>query len=256
MRFFSWHNHTGAGPRFSYCADRDLGVNTYLAALDHGPWNGFAITDHGFSLLLPEGGGPWPSQWYHHPELLQSAPAFAAEKTAQYLARIAHYRHEPRLRWGMEVDVACDGRLAMPDDVRTSLDLLIGGVHYLPGEEGPAWYEENLKQIRALLAHKVDLLAHPFRIVAPLGPVPDEIIDETLRLCADANVAVEVNAHRFLPQEPDVLRRAVARGLRIAFSLDAHHTPELGLHTYFTDTVAKSGVKWEDIPFFPRRQVL
>jgi histidinol phosphatase-like PHP family hydrolase len=107
-----------------------------------------------------------------------------------------------------------------------------------------------LAQLNALLCFPIDILGHPFRQLASIGPVPDEIIDETLRCAQIAGVAIEINAHMPCQQDAMVLARAVARKLPIAFSLDAHHRDELAQFTYFEKVVAESRVNLDDIRFF------
>ena len=178
MQWSSWHNHTGDDPRFSYCADRDLTPDVYRRMLRHGVWQAFAITDHAFALALPEDES-WPPNWYHHPERLWAHRAFREDKTARYLERIAKTCDGQRMFSGMEVEVGCDGTLSMEAALWPYLHVVIGSMHYLPGEpEDPV--EAHFRQLDMLLHYPIDILGHPFRELSRAGDVPDEVIDETL----------------------------------------------------------------------------
>ena len=220
----------------------------YRHALETGPWQAFAITDHAFSLALPDD-EPWPHQWHEQPERLWRHRAFREDKTARYLDSLAAACDGERLFSGMEVEVTADGALSMDPALREHLDVLVGSIHYLPGDR-TAWVAEHFVQLDALLTYPIDILGHPFRALAGAGPVPDEVIDETLARAHAAGVAVEINAHIPFTRDADVLARAVARGLPIAFGLDAHRRAELELHGYFAQVIAAAGVAEDTIRLF------
>jgi len=248
MLWSSWHNHTGDGPRFSYCADPDLSPDNYRRLLRRAPWQAFALTDHAFALALPDD-EPWPHQWFHTPERLWRHQAYREEKTAQYLDRLAKVCDGERLFSGLEVEVACDGSLSMESLLWPYLHVVIGSIHYLPGEHA-RWPAEHLAQLDMLLSHPIDILGHPFRELSRAGDVPDELLDETLYRAQQAGVAVEINAHIPFARDAEVLARAVKLGVPVAFSLDAHRRDELQLHTYFEQVLARSQVNPDDLRLF------
>ncbi len=249
MLWSSWHNHTGDGVRYSYCASRDLTLACYRRALCEGPWQSFAITEHAFALAIPEDAEPWPHQWYHQPSRLWDYREFREHKTRQYLARLARECDGEHIFGGLEVEVDCDGSLIMEERLRPFFDVLIGSIHYLPGAQSH-WYAQHIAHVEMLLRYPLDILGHPFRLISSIGPVPDEIIDETLLRAKQAGVAIEINAHMPCEDDAKLLARAVQLDLPIAFSLDAHHRDELALYTYFEQVVAASGVNCDDIRFF------
>ena len=248
MLWSSWHNHTGDGPRFSYCADADLSPEVYRRLLRHSPWQAFALTDHAFALALPDD-EPWPHQWFHTPEKLWQHRAYREDKTARYLERMAKWCDGERLFSGLEVEVACDGSLSMETQLWPYLHVVIGSIHYLPGEQR-AWATQHLAQLDALLQHPIDILGHPFRELSRAGEVPDELLDETLLRAKEAGVAIEINAHIPFARDADVLARAVKLDLPIAFSLDAHQRDELRRDTYFADVLARSHVDPDALRLF------
>lgn len=249
LRWSSWHNHTGDGWRFSYCAEHDLCPEAYRRALQTGPWEAFAITEHAFSLALPDD-APWPHQWYYSPQRLWEDRAFREDKTARYLERMAHICDGERLFCGLETEIDCDGALNMDAALWPYFDVVIGSLHYLPEVNAARRVEGFFAELDALLAHPIDILGHPFRQLTPFGPVPDEVIDETLRRAHALGVAVEINAHIPFDRDADVLRRAAALGVTVAFGLDAHTIRELEQHSYFARVVAESGVALEALTLF------
>jgi len=249
MLWSSWHNHTGDGARFSYCAEPELTPDVYRKALRHGPWQAFALTEHAFALAIPADEGPWPHQWYHEPERLWAFRAFREEKTEQFLERTAAACDGKRLYRGLEVEVAWDGTLSMEPLLWPYMDVVIGSIHYLPGAR-ETWPDAHIMQLSTLLAYPIDILGHPFRELSKAGYVPDEIMVETLKLARDADAAIEVNAHLPFPDDARMLAHAVRMGCRVAMGLDAHSRAELELHTYFEQVVADSGVRPADIRFF------
>lgn len=249
MLWSSWHNHTGDGCKFSYCADGDLTPEFYRRALRTGPWQSFALTEHAFALAIPEDQEPWPFQWYYQPERLWEHRAFREDKTAQYLERMGKVCDGERFFSGLEVEIAVDGSLSMENLLWPYLDIVIGSIHYLPGEKD-GWCTAQIEHLTSLLRYPIDILGHPFRELSHAGPVPDEIIDETLRLAKQSDVAIEINAHMPYDRDADVLRRAVTLGIPVAFGLDAHHRSELTQHTYFEKVLDESGVDVNAIRFF------
>lgn len=254
MNWCSWHNHTGDGPRFSYCADEDLTPDVYRRGLRQGPWRAFALTEHAFALALPDE-EPWPPQWYHRPERLNEHRAFRDDKTAQFLDRLAKVCDGEKIFGGLEVEVAWDGTLSMEPVLWPYLHVVIGSIHYLPNDYGTP-YDQHFQQLQMLLYYPIDILGHPFRHLQCYGPIPDEVIDQTLLAIKEAGVAFEINSHVPCAQDAEILKRAVNLGLRIAFGLDAHARSELQLHTYFDQVLHDSGVEANQLRLFqPTRKV-
>lgn len=254
MIWSSWHNHTGDEPRFSYCAEAELTPEVYRRALRQGPWRAFALTEHAFALGILPDDGPWPHQWYHQPERLWANRALREEKTIRFLERLHKVCDGEKIFGGLEVEVGCDGALSMDPMLWPYLHVVIGSIHYLPATPDP--FAEHFHQLDMLLYYPIDILGHPFRAFGADVEVPDEVIDETLLRARNAGAAIEINAHMPFARDAFVLQRAVHHGVRVAFSLDAHHRDELRLHTYFEQVLADSGVEADRIRHFqPARKV-
>ncbi|MEI6519137.1 MAG: hypothetical protein WCO98_03740 [bacterium] len=250
MKWASWHNHTGDGPRFSYCAAKNLSPQFYIDAIANGPWTAFAITDHIFAMMIPEDSNPWPNQWFLNQHELHRHKAFYEDRIATYLARLQTFCDGKTIFGGMEIEV--DGNLEPIFDLslRDKLDVLIGSIHHLPGDSVDEKIRWHFDQVDALLQMPIDIVAHPFRNLAQFTYINDEIMDETLNRIAAAGIAVEVNAHVPFNREPDMLRKAVSRGMTVAFSIDMHDRSEITAYNYLDEVVKKSGVKEEDIKLF------
>ncbi|MHB9134441.1 MAG: hypothetical protein ACYDBB_25495 [Armatimonadota bacterium] len=225
-----------------------MSEDAYRRALRSGNWSAFAITDHAFSLALPDD-EPWPFQWFENPERLWAQRTFREDKTAQYLEFLGRVTDSEQIFGGLEVEVACDGSLSMDSALWPYLDVVIGSIHHLPGDQSE-WVDRYFEQLNMLLMYPIDILGHPFRNLSRMGPIPDEVIDETLYLVKDIGVAIEINAHMPFERDADVLIRAAEQGIRVAFGLDAHHRHELSLYTYFEEVVAKSGLPIEQVRLF------
>jgi histidinol phosphatase-like PHP family hydrolase len=255
MIWSSWHNHTGDGPRFSYCADADLTPEVYRCMLRQGPWRAFALTEHAFALGILPDEEPWPPQWYHRPERLWANRALREDKTIRFLERLHKTCDGEKIFGGLEVEVACDGSLSMEPMLWPYLHVVIGSIHYLPGDPRDQ-FTEHLHQLGMLLHYPIDILGHPFRAFGEGVAVPDEIIDETLLRVKEVGVAIEINAHVPFARDAYVLVRAVHLGVRVAFGLDSHARHELQLHTYFEQILRDSGVECSQIRHFqPARKV-
>ncbi len=256
--WMSWHNHTGAFPRFSYCPTAGLSLARYQAALAREPdvWAGFAITDHAFSIAIPDPGSSWPYNWYEDGTVLDThlASGVSARRLEAYLAFCASFRDGRRFYQGIEIESDVRGRMAIPPEVLPRFDVVIASIHTNPGPP-ERWEERHFFQIEKALRLPCDIIGHPLRHLRahaqPGRSLPQAIIDGTLDRIAAADVAVEINAH--YPQIHDdvlMLRGAFARGLRVAFSMDLHFPEEFGNWRYFEDVVERAGVDYGTLNLF------
>ncbi len=250
MKWASWHNHTGDAPRYSYCAAKNLTPQFYIDAVAAGPWTSFALTDHIFAMMVPENSNPWPNQWFFNQRELRRHKTFYEDRIGSYLARLQTICDGKTIFGGMEIEV--DGNLEPIFDLnlREQLDVVIGSIHHLPGDFAEEKIKWHFDQVDALLKLPIDIVAHPFRNLAQFIPINDEIMDETLDRIAAAGIAVEVNAHVPFIRESDMLKKAVDRGMTVAFSIDMHSRDEIDAYIYIGEVIDNSGVKEADIKLF------
>lgn len=248
----SWHNHTGGHPRFSFCPTPGLSIARYRAAFEREPeaWASFAITDHAFSIAIPDPSRSWPHAWYDERAILErfAASGETARRIEAYLEFGRGFRDGARFFLGMEIEADRAGRLAVPESALGAMDIVIASIHHNPGEP-EKWVERHFNQIDRMIGLPADIIGHPLRHLrahsTPEKPLPAELIDETLDRLHRAEMGIEINAH--YPQLQDdvtLLRGAAARGMVVAFSLDLHYPEEFGNWRYFEDVVELAGVDY------------
>lgn len=257
-RWPSWHNHTGAYPRFSFCPTPGLSVARYAAELDAMPdvWECFAITDHAFSIAIPDLDKAWPWAWYEDESILlkHRADGSTTARMAAYADVCAGLQREKGLYAGIEIEVNAHGHMALPEEFIRGFDIVVGSIHHNPGDPAQ-WIERHFTQLARVLELPCNIVGHPLRHLrshsTPEKPLPDEVVEETLEMAKAAGVAIEINAH--YPQIQDdvpLLRGACERGVEVAFSMDLHYPEEFGNWRYFEDVVELAGVGDKDMKLF------
>lgn len=250
MKLASWHNHTGDGPRFSYCAAKNLSPQFYIDAINNGLWSAFAITDHVFAMMVPENSNPWPGQWFFNEQELRRHNSFYEDKITAYMERLQNICDGKTIFGGMEIEVDSNLEPIFDLNLRDKLDIVIGSIHHLPGETVDDKIRWHFAQLDALLKAPIDIIAHPFRNLAQYTLIDNKIMNETLDRIQSAGVAVEVNAHVPFTREADMLSKAVARGMTVAFSIDMHDRSEINSYIYLNEVIMKSNVNEDDIKLF------
>jgi DNA polymerase (family 10) len=131
-----------------------------------------------------------------------------------------------RVLRGIECDILPDGRLDLADDVLAELDWVQASVH--GGQRMPR--REMTKRVEeALLNPHVSCLSHPKGRYINRRPENALDLDRVFEIASGRGVAVEVNG---LPDRLDLrgeyVRQAIAAGVRIVCSTDAHSVRGLG----------------------------
>jgi DNA polymerase (family 10) len=131
-----------------------------------------------------------------------------------------------RVLRGIECDILPDGRLDLPDDVLAELDWVQASVH--GGQRMPR--AEMTKRVEEALRNpSVRCLSHPKGRM--IGRRPENALDleRIFELALETGVAMEVNglANR-LDLSGEHVREAIAAGVRIVCSTDAHSVQGLG----------------------------
>lgn len=254
----SWHNHTGCYPRFSYCPTAGLSIARYQAAFEQEPevWESFAITDHAFSIAIPDPSFSWPWAWYEDSALLEKyiASGDTKRRLDAYMEFGKTFRDGMRFFQGIEIESDISGRTAIPLEVLKGFDIVIASVHHNPGDSDK-WAERHFFQLEKALKIPCDIIGHPVRTLrthsTPAHPLSREIIDGTLDLIHKAGVGIEINAH--YPQIQDdvsLLKGAYERGMVVAFSMDLHYPEEFGNWRYFEDVVELAGIAYDKLNLF------
>ena len=131
-----------------------------------------------------------------------------------------------RVLRGIECDILPDGRLDLPDDVLAELDWVQASVH--GGQRMPE--REMTKRVsEALHNPHVSCLSHPKGRYINRRPENELDLERVFEIASDRGIAVEVNG---LPLRLDLrgeyVRQAIAAGVRIVCSTDAHSVLGLG----------------------------
>ena len=131
-----------------------------------------------------------------------------------------------RVLAGIEVDIRADGRLDLPHDVLSELDIVIAAVHSAMHQS-----EEKMTQrvISAIADPDVDIVAHPTcRLMGGREPVAIDL-ESVFRAAAKNDKMVEINA---MPDRLDLrdihALRAKDMGVKLAVGTDAHSIAHLG----------------------------
>jgi DNA polymerase (family X) len=131
-----------------------------------------------------------------------------------------------RILRGIECDILRDGTLDLPDDVLAELDWVQASVH--GGQRMPR-RELTKRVVEAIRNPHVDCLSHPKGRIINHRPENALDLDAVFDVALKEGVALEVNG---LPDRLDLrgehVRRAIAAGVKIVVSTDAHSVRGLG----------------------------
>jgi len=221
----------------------------------------FAVTDHTMHLYYePE--IAWSMMTENGIQLFEERQASGRENIRRYLDDIRDCGASNMLA-GVELDVLPDGQIMFPDDLRGELDILVGATHFLPTIKRKLGQDEVEAEFRRqtqwLLEYGVDALAHPFRIILGAGYAADDaLVRWTVDLAAEHGTALEINSHKvFADHDVQMVKLAMAAGLRISLATDAHNTREFGDFSYHEDILRRSGLDaaaGEEILFRPDKK--
>jgi DNA polymerase (family X) len=150
-----------------------------------------------------------------------------------------------RVLRGIECDILLDGRLDLPDAVLAELDWVQASVHggqRMPRREMTRRVEEALRNPH------VSCLSHPTGRLIGRRPESALDLDHIFAVALEEGVALEVNGLTpRLDLSGEHVRRALAAGLRIVCSTDAHSTLGLGNMTYAVHTARRGRAASADV---------
>jgi DNA polymerase (family 10) len=161
-----------------------------------------------------------------HLRFAQAIPGVSAADLARQIEEIRHLNERLKgiqLLTGVEANIARDGTVDVPRDLLPELDLVIASVHthFRLGKK-----EMTERLVRAVEDEGVDVLGHPTGRLIGERPAYEVDWDEVFRRAAKSGTALEVNANpQRLDLSPDLVRRALEVGVKLAIGTDAH-SPE------------------------------
>ncbi len=187
-----------------------------------------AITDHSQAMAMVQGLTPERAraQWDEIEEVRERVKDITILRSA-------------------EVDILRDGRLDLPDEILTGLDLVVVSVHSFMDQDGKTMTDRVL---RAIHHPQVDILAHPTgRLLNRREPFALDV-EAVLQAAAELDVAVELNAN---PNRLDLndayVRRARDLGVKVVISTDAHSPAGLDNMRYGVDQARRGWLEARDV---------
>jgi DNA polymerase (family 10) len=163
------------------------------------------------------------------------------EEIAAANAEVAPFR----ILRGAEVDIRADGSLDLPDDVLAELDWVQLSLHAGQREEGPSL---TRKVVEAMRHPAVRCLSHPTGRLIGHRPPNALDLERVIEVALETGVALEVNG---LPNRLDLrgehVRAAVAAGVKVVTSTDAHSTRGLGNLQLAVATARRGWARAEDV---------
>lgn len=239
------HCHT----EYSYCAtDVSSGAGAALSrALGLG---GVCLVDHAFQIYFPPDAA-WSWRWQTDGGMVEEAWKSGRGRMPEYVRRAAGLR-DGFVRVGLELDLRDDGTLLLADEDRAGWDVLIGAVHAVDGspKAGATQAEAEhlyMREVEKLLAHPVDVLAHPFRFLDRPGFTrPAHLYEPLAGMLAAAGVAAEINYH---VGQADVrfVEACLQRGVKLALGTDSHDASAVGELAPHMALLRKAGVPDRDL---------
>jgi DNA polymerase (family 10) len=146
-----------------------------------------------------------------------------------------------RLLRGTESDVLEDGALDYPDRILEQLDVVVASVHSRMKMDED---EMTRRLVRCMSLPVFKIWGHALGRLLLERPSFACRVEEVLDALAASRGAVEVNGDpRRLELEPRWLRAATARGIRVALSVDAHSTRDLGYLRWAVATARRGWVR-------------
>ena len=183
-----------------------------------------------------------------HTPNVRVVPGLDAEALRRQAVEIsaANERLAPfRVLRGAECDIRRDGTLDLPDDILGELDWVQLSLH--AGQREPR--RELTARVTDAMRHPaVRCLSHPTGRL--IGHRPENALDleRTFEVALEAGVALEVNG---LPSRLDLsgehVRAAIAAGVEIVCSTDAHSVEGLGLMELSVHTARRGGATAADV---------
>jgi DNA polymerase (family 10) len=146
---------------------------------------------------------------------------------------------------GAEVDILGDGSLDLDDKTLESLDIVLVSLH---SRFSVSRAEQTARVLRAVSHPSVDVFAHPSGRLIGRRRGADFDLDRVAAAAADHGVMMEVNAQPTrLDLDDTSCRAAIARGVTIAISTDAHSHDELHNMRWGVDQARRGWAQRADV---------
>lgn len=243
------HCHTG----YAYCAT-DVTAKDNIATSKTAGLHGLCLVEHAFQLYFDEADA-WSWQWQTDDALVQKSWRTGRGRMPQYrkFAQDLRDQHNGYVRLGLETDLRADGSLLLAEEDSRGWDLLVGSVHYIHdlnrGRTTRAQTEKLfLRDTERLLAHPIQVLAHPFRFLYHAEiKRPRHLYKTVAQWLAESGVAAELNFHWNKP-DARFIEECLSLGVKIALATDSHKMEEVGDLSPHLELFRQIGVRYQDLP--------
>ncbi len=182
-------------------------VEEMVAAAADAGYRYVAITDHGQNLAV---NGSTRKEMLAHRD---------------HIRRVQEQYPKLKLLWGCELNIGPDGSLDYDEDFRRELEWNVASVH---SHFDLSQAEQTDRLLAAIADPTVDVIGHLTGRYIGRRPGIELDVDAVLDALVEHGVALEVNgALQRLDAAPEVVRKAIAKGVTLTISTDAHHPSEL-----------------------------
>jgi histidinol phosphatase-like PHP family hydrolase/Icc-related predicted phosphoesterase len=154
-------------------------------------------------------------------------------------------------RTGLEVCPDASGGITLLPEDKPGLDLVIGAIHFLPGDFSQSDEKEMqkgfMRAVETLVNNNIDVLAHPFRLFSRGGLKPPRLLFKPVAgLLKNFGVAAELNFHTNKPN-PEFFEICLREGIKISLGTDTHNLLRTGEFYKHLDFLKLLGVKTEQL---------
>ncbi len=210
----------------------------------HSDWSDGGDTIAAMAAKARELGHEYLGLTDHSPRL-KIANGLSVERLREQLEVVCALNDELapfRILTGVEVDILDDGALDQHEELLGRVDVVVASVHSKLRMDAELM---TRRMVAAVASPHVDVLGHcTGRLLVGRGR-PESTFDDDviIEACRQFDTALEVNCRPERLDPPKrILSKAVAAGLRVAISTDAHAVSQLEWQPYGTDRAAACGV--------------
>ncbi|HHT9117949.1 MAG TPA: DNA polymerase/3'-5' exonuclease PolX [Candidatus Hypogeohydataceae bacterium YC38] len=150
-----------------------------------------------------------------------------------------------RLLKASECDIRTDGKMDMPDEILSKLDIVLAAVH--------AGFKQSKEQIteRILAAIEnpyVNILVHPTGRLISQREAYEVDMDKVMEAAARTGTAMEINSYFDRLDLNDVnARKAKEMGVKVAISTDTHHLDQMWMIELGVGIARRGWLEKEDV---------
>jgi DNA polymerase (family X) len=156
------------------------------------------------------------------------------------LKSAASYGDNFQIFKGIESDILPDGSLDYPEEILSRFDFVVASVH---GQFRKDREAQTDRILRAVQNPHTTILGHMTGRQLLRRPGYDIDVERILEVCADCDVAVEINANPWrLDLDWRWHQRALKLGCTFSINPDAHSTGEIDLTKWGVTMARKGGV--------------